>query len=214
MERNRGENMNKILTREQLFNVADEFRVSRYDTGLIDKITAYKKGNLIHNSQAIYTTVNGLTRLSDIQGFLFPEIWNSLETPQLEWYDRNPSPFTRSYLNALAPHAITQAWTYTVPNNRKAFIESIDLSLVRMVAGAAAERAQVFVQIQPKGATTQTTLLFREIFDNTIGAHAEATTGQSLLLFSGDIIQALTFDNNVGGTVQFFVGLKGTEFDA
>lgn len=205
--------MNKILTREQLFNVADEFRVSRYDTGLIDKITAYKKGNLIHTSQAIYTTVNGLTRLTDIQGFLFPEIWNSLETPQLEWYDRNPLDVNLDYDQILAPHITTVRWTYTVPTKRKTYIELLTLFLQRETVTTGAHLNEAEILFTPLNGTA-TFLPKAYLITNTVGDYRQIEIGQSILALAGDQIQFATQGTDDDGLVRFAGCMKATEFDA
>lgn len=118
--------MIKIRSREELLNLATRFNVSRYPDGRINKIEAFQKAKLIHTTQAVYSTVAGLTRLTDVQGFLFDEIWNSVQTQQLAPIDRNPK---RIFLTSKAykgtadmPFASTD-FNYQVPANRKAIVE-------------------------------------------------------------------------------------------
>lgn len=205
----------KITSREQLLNIADRYDVARYDDGRINKIDAFLKNRLIHTTQAVYTTNNGLTRLTDIQGFLFPEVWNSLETPELNWFDRNPLNIANGYVAGLAPHANTTRWTYTVPQNRKCYLEFLDCQVTRQAAAGPVGNVDAsvvyFAAIAP---ATPVNIATSDLFTNGVGDNSKSALGQSLLLYAGDVLYAQTSDLGTGGQCFYNLSMKGTEFDA
>lgn len=209
----------KINSRDELLRIADRYNVSRYTDGRIDKIDVFKNNKKIHTTQAVYSTTNNLSRLTDIQGFLFPEIWNSTETPELNWYDRNVSSvLTCSFAADITPVGISNAWTYTVPNNRKAFVEVARVSLLQTVAstGTAPATTSIFMILYPKGATSFTESILEAacIAPTAVGFQITEAIGQSLTLDSGEIISCGYINAADDGTCRLKGVAKITEFDA
>lgn len=207
--------MGKILSREHLFSIADRFEVLRYNDGRIDKIRAFQKNKIIHETQALYKNIEGLVRLTGANGFLFPEIWNSLEVDEKQWYDRNPLSIVRSYLNPLANSAATTRWTYTVPANRKAYVELAQLCIFKAAVNTAFTSARCVLNYVPFGGSN-TELMVCYLYTNVVGDTNSNAIGQSMLLGEGDV---LTFQTTVICTAgEAYTGLggflKATEFDA
>lgn len=214
----------RINTRNELFDLADRFNVKRYEDGRIDKIDVFRRDVLIHTSQAVYTTVNGLTRLTDVKGFLFDEIWNSIETPELNWYDRNPkqiSKFANSVVNS--PIAIQTGWTYTVPANRKAFAEVMMISALQYVkstgpALSPPNSSIVALYYLPAGLDAglfTVPLMWAELLEPSAEkTESKDITGQAITLMEGDTISAQYRSNATDGMIFFQMGAKLTEFDA
>jgi len=130
------------------------------------------------------------------------------------WYDRNPTTqnFYISVLNQ-APHTTTERFSRTIPAGKKAMVEVGQCSLVRRTAATTLQAAQAFLSITPSGGY-ETPLLTAHLFDNTVGARADAFIGQSVTLNAGDIIKGYTFDSSTGGAIDYNMCLKITEFDA
>jgi hypothetical protein len=64
-------------------------------------------------------------------------------------------------------------------------------------------------------ASTSTYLVFAEIFTNNVGDQQNDTLPQSVTLQAGDTLTAVDQEsNNVGGTVEYVLTAKITEFDA
>lgn len=213
----------RINSREELLDLADRYDIKRYEDGRIDKIEAYRRGALIHTSQAIYnTSPTGLTRIVDVQGFLFPEIWNSIETPELNWYDRNPLQISQYGSNvAASPAVLSTFWTYTVPAKRKAFAEVLNVSLLQYTAstGPAAEKTSIgAIYFLPSGKDPllfTVPLVWSEIIEPAIaGTVSEELTGQSITLMEGDTISGQYRSIATDGNVFVQIGAKLTEFDA
>lgn len=206
--------MVKIKSRNQLLELTDRFDVLRYDDGRIDKINCYRNNTLIHTTQALYTTINGAVRLTGANGFLFNEVWNSLETPQLNWYDRKIKNINLNYdSGALAPHGATTRWTYTVPEGRKAFLEMLQLDMIRFDAATLTDQAFITIWYTPLNSTPQAILRLRHA-DKTAYSKTNLQIGQAITLSNGDLITCQTTDFNSDGTMIFFANAKLTEFDA
>ena len=210
----------RINVRSDVIENATRYNIRRYSDGRIDKIDAFKGKQLIHTTQAIYSTFNNLTRLTDVQGYLFDEVWNSAETPELSWYDRNPKNVFPSYSALVtSPVGIYTAWSYTVPKNRKAFLEIARVSLLQQTAstGAAGGNASVFMIIYPNNPPpTFTESILEVTFEEPtlMGSTDVESAGQTVTLMAGDILVAEVISTCVNGTFYAKAQAKLTEFDA
>jgi len=135
---------------------------------------------------------------------------------EIEWYDRNPEVIIRSYnADALAPHINTLRWTYTVPPDRMAFVELLDIVLVRIAVAAPVGRVDASIWGWPPGAApVPVTLLCGILFENTAGAHVERNVGHTMVLLEGYRVTCQTLDESTGGTICYRANMKATEFDA
>ena len=198
-----------IRSRDELFQKADQFIIRRYDDGRIDGIDAYRKRRIIHSTQVIYAASGGLTRIANVNGFLFPEVWNSLETPELNWYDRNPKNVTNSYFAINGPGGATSRWSYTVPTRRKAYVESLNLSVRRVTAPTVAAVDQVYIMLN-------SILLAKAFLISPAGTTIDNDSwfsGQNVLLQSGDVLEAFTHIQSDANSYAM-INMKATEFDA
>jgi hypothetical protein len=206
----------KVKTREELLNIADNYSISRYDDGRINNIEARKGKTLLDKTQALYANIAGLTRLNGVNGFLFPEVWNSLETPELNWFDRNPKTIIHTFstvpTGAIAPHAEVGRWIYSVPNNRKFFLETAQCSILRETE-ANVQNLTTAILYYSDGSTL-TSLLTAMMWNKVIGAQTNNQLGQAVLLFEGEHILGKTQDLSTLGTCNYMINIKGTEFDA
>ena len=85
--------------------------------------------------------------------------------------------------------------------------------VVRATAASTPGRPKIYLTITPSGGYP-ITFLNIHIVTNTVGDSAEFIAGASLTLMPGDSITVYTSDDSTGGTVDYSIGLKITEFDA
>jgi len=96
-----------------------------------------------------------------------------------------------------------------------AFVELLDIVLVRTGVAAPVGRADASIWGWPPGAApVPVTLLCGVLFDNIAGAHVERNVGHTMILLEGYRVTCQTLDNSTGGTVDYRVNMKATEFDA
>jgi hypothetical protein len=130
-----------------------------------------------------------------------------------QYYDRNPTAIIKSaFLRTVAPHSATQRWIYTVPANRKAFVEYLTNKIRRFGAASAVADFQSLIQYTPSGAGAN---VISEVIsqDNAMENAFGDVVGSFGLLVAGDSMNLVTSDLSTGGSVDYFSGLKATEFD-
>lgn len=203
------------MNREQLLKNANRYRIDRYEDGRIDKIVVFQGKRQIEATQALYKDIDGKKRISEIQGLLFPEIWNSVENEEKAWFDRNPTTKFESYYATFDNHAVIIHWTYTVPAGRKAIVEVLRAYINKVAANTAFTEAKAMIYYVPSGGA-QDILAAAYLFANTIGAQDSYEQGQSLILNAGDSISFRTICTCTAGEARTFMAgyLKATEFDA
>jgi len=137
------------------------------------------------------------------------------------WYEnaRNPLQVMKYFsahpnaASAIAPHSSTSRWTYTVPSGKKAYVELVDVLIMRTEAASAADTVWVLVNHTAfTGGVAG--LISTEFISNTVGASATKTLSQSVLMLTGDTLTAFTADMSTGGKCVYAVTCKITEFDA
>lgn len=99
----------------------------------------------------------------------------------------------------VAPHAATTRWTYTVPTNRAAQIESALVAILR--TAAAAPVGTTFATVTATGVS----LLYATDISNAVGAFTSQQQGESGFLNAGDVLLGQTFDGSTGGTHDLVV---------
>ena len=130
------------------------------------------------------------------------------------YYDRAPLDVLEAYSAAtVAPHAATTRWTYTVPTNRKAFIEGTDV--INMIDGTVttAGLAQAAIQVTPSGGGG-TTVMNGAMIQTVIGQSVVLDQPSLGLLQPGDALSCFTADPGTGGTHFYLLTAKITEFTA
>lgn len=133
-------------------------------------------------------------------------------TSRAAYYDRNASTIVNTASNfAVAPHALTQRWSYTVPAGRKAYFESSS-SLVHVVT-VSAPNGQRSAKLRINTGTLAS-LMRNDLYNNTVDASSTQNSGQLGLALAGHILDFADSDLGTGGTVDFVGEAKFTEFDA
>jgi len=131
-----------------------------------------------------------------------------------EWYDRNPITKIFNYNGAnVAPHAITQRFTYTVPAGKKAIIEAALVYFYKRTVQTTLGLVGAYIDVNLGGAGAQV-LLSQEMYTNNVGDKDHTELGTTMLLSAGDIIRGFTFDLGTGGGVTYILAVMVTEYDA
>jgi len=112
----------------------------------------------------------------------------------------------------VAPHGITVRWEYTVPAGRKAFVESLQVRIMRTAAATTLGKAHAIIVLIPSGQAGAYQFVC-SLLNNTVGASESLSVGQALVLNPGDTLRAATLDGSTGGTCDYFLSCKITEFD-
>lgn len=130
------------------------------------------------------------------------------------YYDRNSATKGRTYGAAgVAPHATTTRWEYTVPSGKAAYVETLNVLLLRDNAPTVQALAQIIIYIQSSDAVTAIALQLREYTTSTY-VFLYGSQSNIALLKSGDVIYAASNDPSTGGTHIITADMKLTEFDA
>ena len=130
------------------------------------------------------------------------------------YYDRNPVARQLNYsAGGVVPHGATQRATYTVPAGKRAFCDAFFTSVRRSGAAAPVGVAQVYAQYTPNGGTAglmgMASLSTNNVNDTTSGSG----TGMGIM-YAGDVLGIFSSDTSTGGTVDYNIHYKITEFDA
>jgi len=130
------------------------------------------------------------------------------------WYDRAPTPRVDHYWGqGIGPHAVTTRLTYTCPALKKAMVEVLQVRVRRQTAATTLGLAGAYAMLTPSGGSAKE-ILDAYLSNNTVDARNEAAIGTTLMLFAGDVLDLRTYDASTGGTCDYFVCYKITEFDA
>jgi hypothetical protein len=130
------------------------------------------------------------------------------------WYDRNPVQKVNNYNATLVtPHSITERWSYTVPSGKKAMVEILEAEVLRAQAASTVGLAEALIALTPSGGSEKSVLCAR-IFDNTVAARSTQAIGSALLLLADDKLTGKTVDTSTGGSCDYYLAYKITEFDA
>jgi hypothetical protein len=130
------------------------------------------------------------------------------------WYDRNPSQVLLWWtVNNQAPHAETVRWTYTVPSGKKAMLEALDGLICIITAATTAGRRSIYVKLT-RPSVGSAFIFNLQILTNNVGDVQTKGLGTSLLMLAGDILEGYTSDGSTGGTADYRLMAKITEFDA
>lgn len=129
-------------------------------------------------------------------------------------WDRNPVNKTQFAANgAVAPHTTTVRWTYTVPAGKKAVLESLMMSVIRVTAAAPQVTAVAHLNYTPSGGS-QTLLAQAVLTTNGVNDIQQQTITSLGEMLAGDVVSADDVDSSTGGTVSYAQTLKAFEFDA
>ena len=130
------------------------------------------------------------------------------------WYDRNSVPRQDYYEGIdVAPHSATTRLSYTVPAGKKAVVELLQARVYRSSTATASSLTRAWFTLIPSGGTPKI-ILMATIRSNNVGDKEVAQIGTTLTLFPGDKLEGGTGDLSTGGTCDYFLAYKLTEFDA
>lgn len=130
-----------------------------------------------------------------------------------EWYDRNPLSRALEYAAAgIGPHAETVRFTYTVPANRKFYLEVSSAIVIRDGVAAAPAWLQATISIILLGLSPN--VATGRFINGAVGANSMSLLGASAIVLAGESIRGSTQDTSGDGTVRYALDFKGTEFDA
>ena len=154
-----------------------------------------------------------LPSVAEILQMAYPFEMPSFARPA--WYDRKPKTNLGTYSDAnIGPHAITERITYTCPEDRNGMIEMMNARATRKTAAAPVGTVAIWWTIQPQDGTERTIFHAVEFYDNNVGFNGKGALGVTVTLFSGDILRGKTRDAGTGGTLDYSMTQKITEFDA
>lgn len=130
------------------------------------------------------------------------------------FYDRNGATKGAGYsAAALASHATTQRWSYTVPGTKKCAIGGATLTLRGVTAGGPAGTAICGCRLTPSGGAATVVAQLVAFFNAPLqGMSASALEG--LQLMSNDQLEGITGDTSTGASGDYAVSFAGLEFDA
>ncbi len=141
---------------------------------------------------------------------LYP--WDTAIRPA--WYDRDPVNIIDDYDVVGGPHAANERLTYTCPKGRTAFIELIDIEMIRVTVAAPVGDVLTYVTLAPVKARYPTgRIATARLITNVIGDNVRKQIHQ-ISLFAGDAISTWTVHMGTGGTVRLTGAWKIVEFDA
>lgn len=130
------------------------------------------------------------------------------------YYDRNPVAKAFTYdAAAVAPHAQTTRWTYTVPAGKKAQLQTSTFMLERDAAAAPAGYTRSQIVYTPSGGGNFAIYVV-EFVNAGVDANRSSNIGLGMTLLAGDQLISQTQDGSTGGSVAYVVGSTLQEFDA
>lgn len=131
----------------------------------------------------------------------------------IAYYDRSPTITGFAALQAaIGPHASTDRGTYTVPSNRKAFVESVIAATIRETAAGTAGRRSSDVYIA--NGVTQPFVALAESLGNTVADNITVNVAGAGTMLAGHVIHSEDGDLSVSGTADYRHGFKVVEYDA
>ncbi len=132
----------------------------------------------------------------------------TLPQGRLAYYDRNPvfQDISNESIG-LAPHALTNRVTYTVPTGKRAQITDLYLHVLRRTAATTALIARSLWQ------TNTTNVAMTRIFTNGVGDKESVTIGPARVLPAGQGFLGRDEDLSTAGTVDFEESVGIVEFD-
>lgn len=132
-----------------------------------------------------------------------------------KWYDRNPK--TRiifEHTGAIAPHAETIRDSYVVPTDRMAIVQNLQLTVIRVSAGAPVGNAYITTKYIEKNVTTWDNWYVTCGPANNAGDRGELILSECAVLQATDNLDFYTGDDGTAGTVDYLISGMITEFDA
>ena len=129
------------------------------------------------------------------------------------YWDRNPVTVVQNYSDVLAPHAQTTRWTTTVAAGRKMNVELANVRVVTTTV-ATTKGAYNYASIYIVSGAVTFSLCDLLLPTNTVNAPVYFQMTGVPTLYSGETLYGVTSDNSTGGTVQYLVAAKATDYAA
>lgn len=141
-----------------------------------------------------------------------PQWASPVPVSKATYYDRNARPSYHGFTGTSAPHGPTLRVAYTVPYPYAAFFEALFISIIVATAAGVPGYKTIFVTCTNHFAVTETMLTVTYLGNVVNDEHTnqQSTFG---IMFTGDTIDAYTYDNGTGGTVNYNIAIKGVEFE-
>lgn len=131
-----------------------------------------------------------------------------------QYYDRNPIERTGVYsANAVAPHAATVRFTYTVAAGKKAYADAAFMTVLRDVVATTTGIAQFRIVYTPSGVAA-TNLVFAITDLLAVGTRSDQNLGGSVLALAGAVFDGTSSDTWPDGSNSYRGGIHAIEFDA
>jgi len=132
--------------------------------------------------------------------------------PQANWYARTVTFINNIYnVDAVAVHALTTRWTYTVPASTNAFVLSALATIMRATAGdlGAYARATISVNNLPAAALI---VARAGLGAGATGEKDNSAGSAGLFMLAADTLVATTNDPSLVGTAHYLLTSKIAEF--
>jgi len=134
--------------------------------------------------------------------------------PRLIWYDRNPKGITFWSSGVLSPHVPTVRWSYTCPTGKKSLVEIGHARLDRITAAETVGPASAEIAISVNAGASFQSMIMALLRTNAPDDFDRLGIGTAIPVFASDIVKGDTHDSSTGGTIDYLLQMKLTEFDA
>ncbi len=133
-----------------------------------------------------------------------------------QYYDRNPVMISLDGgTGDIAPHADTSRVSYTVPANKKAFLEFLQAEIQATTAPGTPSFRSTRHKYTPSGGSTVNIILKQLTANDTAaGARIGGEVGGSAIMLAADFLDMTSEDLSTTGTARYILSAKLTEFDA
>jgi hypothetical protein len=131
------------------------------------------------------------------------------------FYDRSAiSVMLDGSVNAVAPHTFTTRFTQTCPSGSKYVVELVTNQLYRQAAATVSGTVITFVRIVDAAGSLSINVSFYTGTPTTVGALFGNNQPSSVTMYPAEVIAGLTYDASTGGTVNYVLGSKLTQYSA
>ena len=138
----------------------------------------------------------------------------SLASARSAYYDRNATGTFLQYGGTVAPHTATTRFSSTIASGKKAYIEVCQAYAYRSVAAGVGNNSVVWFRVLNSGATTYASTIFTRSDTAATGLMIERVVTGQVTIYAGEALEALTIDGSTGGSIDFNLSAKLTNFDA
>lgn len=130
-----------------------------------------------------------------------------------DYYDRGASNQTIEYQgNSISPHSSTLRATYTVPDGRKAIVDSVFMLITRGEVATAFGRTRMTVFYTPSGGSPIPIACVQNEANSYNYTVHQTFTGLGVLQ-AGDTLDIYTLDESTGGKCHYWACAKIYEFE-